>query len=144
MASEPRMNGERRDGQEAAAHTLVRLADAGLDLADPADDLRGRKVLDRNDDEVGKVEGLIIDEQERRVRFLEVASGGFPGFGEMKKLVPVEAISRITDDAVRVSAERTQVARGPVYDPDVVVQRNYYEDVYGYYDYPPYWGPFVR
>lgn len=76
--------------------------------------MRGRQVVDRNGDEVGKVEGLIIDEQERRVRFLEVGSGGFLGLGE------------------------------PVYNPNVVPQRDYFEDVYQYYGYPPFWGPFGR
>ena len=54
-------------------HTLVRLDDVGLTLADPADDLRGRTVMDLNGDEVGKVDGLLIDEDEQRVSSLESA-----------------------------------------------------------------------
>ncbi|TDW79605.1 PRC-barrel domain-containing protein [Kribbella sp. VKM Ac-2566] len=126
------------------AHALVRLTDVGLELADPADDLRGLKVLDRNDDEIGTVDGLIVDEQERRVRFLEVGSGGFLGLGQRKVMVPVEAVTSVDADAVHISQNRDHVAGGPVYDPEVVLERRHYEDVYGYYQYPPYWGPFPR
>jgi sporulation protein YlmC with PRC-barrel domain len=120
---------------------LVRLADVGLELDDPADDVRGRKVVDRNGDEVGKVDGLIIDEGERRARFLEVGAGGFLGLGEKRQLVPVEAISPVDADLVHISPERTRVAGGPVYDPDVVLERRHFEDIYRYYDYPPFWVP---
>ncbi|TCC47518.1 PRC-barrel domain containing protein [Kribbella capetownensis] len=126
------------------AQTLVRLMDVGLEVADPSDDLRGRSVVDRNGDEVGTVDGLIIDETERRARFLEVGSGGFLGLGEKRQLVPVEAITRVDDDVVHISAERSRVAGGPVYDPAVVPERRYYEEVYGYYDFPPFWGPLPR
>jgi sporulation protein YlmC with PRC-barrel domain len=123
-----------------AEHLLVRMTDTDLTLADPDDDVRGRKVVDRNGDEVGDVDGLIIDEEERRVRFLEVGSGGFLGLGEKKQLVPVDAILKVDDDVVQISQDRTHVAGGPVYDPEMVVERRYYEDLYGYYDYPPFWG----
>jgi sporulation protein YlmC with PRC-barrel domain len=147
MTDEPRMGWDDRDRHEAAddtAHTLVRLTDVGLELADPTDDVRGHKVVDRNGDEVGKVDGLIVDEQERRVRFLEVGSGGFLGLGQRKVMVPVEAVTRVDEDAVHISPGREHVAAGPAYDPEVVVEHRYYEDVYGYYEYPPFWGPFPR
>jgi len=143
MTDEPRMNSD-RGTEEGSTHTLVRLADVALELADPADDVRGRKVVDSNGDEVGKVEGLIIDEAERRVRFLEVGSGGFLGLGEQKRLVPVEAMTRVDEDAVHVSPERAHVAGGPAYDPDIELERRDYDDVYGYYAYPPFGGPYAR
>lgn len=124
-----------------APGTLIRLDDTALILAEPADDLRGRKVVDRNGDEVGSVDGLIIDEKERRARFLEVGSGGFLGLGEKKQLIPVDAITRVDEEVVHISTERTHVAGAPVYDPEVVPERRYYEDLYGYYEYPPFWAP---
>lgn len=121
--------------------TIVRLDDTTLMLADPADDVRGWKVVDSNGDEVGDVEGLMIDEAERRVRFLEVGSGGFLGIGEKKRLIPVEAIARIEDDRIHLGHERGHVAAAPAYDPELVTEKRYYEDLYGYWDYPPYWTP---
>lgn len=121
--------------------TLIRLADTALTLAEPADDLRGRKVVDRHGDEVGTVDGLLIDEKERRARFLELGSGGFLGLGQKKQLIPVDAITRVEEDVVHISTERTHVADAPVYDPEVVPERRYYEDLYGYYEFPPFWAP---
>ncbi|HWD78419.1 MAG TPA: PRC-barrel domain-containing protein [Kribbella sp.] len=147
MSDNPSMNSDPGTGastEDRSAHTLVRLADVALEVADPADDVRGRKVVDRNGDEVGKVDGLIIDESERRVRFLEVGSGGFLGLGAQKQLVPVEAVVRVVEDTVQIAPERTHVAGAPAYDPDIEPERTYYEDIYGYYGYPPFWGTFPR
>jgi len=118
---------------------LVRLNDTDLALADPAEDIRGREALDMAGDELGKIEDLLIDSREQKVRFLEVTSGGFLGLGATKFLLPVEAISRITDEAIYINQSREQVAGAPGYDPTLVDER-YMRDVYSHYGYPPYWG----
>lgn len=118
--------------------TLVRLEDTDLTLADPADDVRGQPVLDANGDDVGEVEGLVIDQDERRVRLLQVASGGFLGLGKQKVLVPVDAVTAV-DDAVHVDADRERVARGPAYDPELVLDPTTTTGFYDYYGFAPYW-----
>jgi sporulation protein YlmC with PRC-barrel domain len=120
--------------------TLHKLSDANLTVADPQEDVRGRKVLDRQGDEIGEVDDLMIDDRELKVRFLRVASGGFLGLGETKFMVPVEAITSITEDAVHVNQTRQHVAGSPPYDPQLADDR-YWGDLYGYYGYGPYWGP---
>ncbi|TDD66191.1 PRC-barrel domain containing protein [Jiangella aurantiaca] len=118
-------------------HTLVHISDSGL--AVPADDdVRGREVVDRNGDEVGTVDDLVIDPDEKKVRFLQVGSGGFLGLGEKKQLIPVDAIVKI-DEKVHIAQDRGHVAGAPAYDPDLVPAREYYEELYGYYGYPPFW-----
>jgi CBS domain-containing protein/sporulation protein YlmC with PRC-barrel domain len=119
---------------------LVRLSDTNLTLADRAEDIRGLKVLDMSEQELGTVNDLFIDEQENKVRFLEVSSGGFLGLGATKFLLPVEAISRITVDVVHINQSRELVAGAPQYDPTLVEER-YVTDIYSHYGYPPYWGP---
>jgi sporulation protein YlmC with PRC-barrel domain len=121
--------------------SLVRLKDT--DLTVPAeDDVRGVKVVDREGEQVGEVDALLVDEQDRRVRFLEVGSGGFLGIGEEKRLIPVDAVVRVDDDAVQVDLTRQAVAGSPVYDPDVVQDTpDYYEGLYGHYGYAPFWAP---
>jgi sporulation protein YlmC with PRC-barrel domain len=125
--------------------TLVRLSDTELTVADPAADIRDRQVVDRDGEEVGEVDDLLIDDRDKRVRFLEVASGGFLGIGETKFLIPVEAITRISDETVYVNQARQYIAGAPHYDPDLIHQDagegGYYGNVYRYYDYKPYWGP---
>lgn len=121
------------------AGTLIRLEETGLQLAEPADDIRGRQLIDLNGEEIGKIEGLLIDQTERRVQFLEVGSGGFLGLGKMRQLVPVQAITNVGPDTVQIGKERTHLADAPAYNPDIVPERRYYEDIYGYWDYPSYW-----
>ncbi|UJW31559.1 PRC-barrel domain-containing protein [Saccharothrix sp. AJ9571] len=118
---------------------LVRLADSELTLADPADDVRGKEVVDRNANKIGEVYGLVIDQDERRVRLLELASGGFLGIGKQKVLVPVDAVSAIDGDSVYIDSDRDQVAKGPVYDPELAPDRATVSDLYSYYGYLPFW-----
>jgi sporulation protein YlmC with PRC-barrel domain len=123
--------------QTAALH---KLSDTDFTVADPAEDVRGRKVLDKVGEEIGSVDDLLIDDREKKVRFLRVAAGGFLGLGETTFLIPVDAVTRVTPDAVRVDQTRERVTAGPRYDPDVVREPDW-SSVYGYYGYPPYWGP---
>lgn len=120
---------------------LVKLGDTGLTIADPAQDLRGRRAIDRDGNEIGKVEALYVDEAERRVRFLEVESGGFLGIGGETRLLPVDALARIDRDAVHVDETRDRVHGSPRYDPEVTEEREYWNHLYGYYGRAPYWGP---
>ncbi len=125
--------------QETKA-TLVKLSDTELTLADRAEDIRGRKALDTAGEDLGEVDDLFIDDREQKVRFVQISSGGFLGLGATKFLIPVDAITRITEDAVYISQSRERVAGAPRYDP-VLVDERYVSDLYGHYGYPPYWGP---
>ena len=55
-----------RQGAPPARHVLLRLNETGLTVADETADVRGRKVFDANGEEIGKVEDLLIDEDEYR------------------------------------------------------------------------------
>lgn len=57
----------------------------------------------------------MIDTREQKVRLLEVESGGFLGMGETKVLIPVDAITRITDQDVYINDTREHVAGAPRY-----------------------------
>lgn len=120
---------------------LVRLGDAGLTVP-PEEDIRGLGVLDREGEDIGTVDELLVDEGEHRVRFLEVGSGGFLGIGEEKRLIPVDAVTKV-DDRVHVDTTRTLVAGSPAYDPDVAraAPSDFYTGLYGYYGVAPFWGP---
>ncbi len=119
---------------------LVRLDDMDFTVASKAEDIRGHKVLDQAGEEVGKIDGLMIDREERKVRFMEVASGGFLGIGEKTFLIPVDAITQIHDDHVHIDRTREHVAGGPDYDPDIMPKDDVWESTYGHYGHTPYWG----
>jgi sporulation protein YlmC with PRC-barrel domain len=122
---------------------LIKLSDSNLTLSDVTEDIRGRMVLDTTGEEVGEVDDLLVDEQERKVRLLEVSSGGFLGLGATTFLIPVDAIVRITEDAVYISQARERLAGAPPYDPTLVDER-YLSGIYRHYGYSPYWDEAYR
>jgi sporulation protein YlmC with PRC-barrel domain len=123
---------------EHAHATLVKLSDTEWTVAEPADDIRGRRVLDSEGEDVGEIDDLWIDAREHKVRLLQVASGGVLGLGATTFLLPVEAMTQISDAAVSIDQRRERIAGAPRYDPALVDQR-YLGDLYGHYGYAPYW-----
>jgi sporulation protein YlmC with PRC-barrel domain len=120
--------------------SLRSISDDKLETGDPAEDVRGRNVLDNTGKDIGNVDDLLIDDREHKVRFLRVATGGFWGLGETKFLIPVDAIAKVDDETVQVDQTREHVASGPQYDP-ALMNVPYLTDVYGHYGYSPWWGP---
>jgi len=117
---------------------LVRLSDSGLVLEDLTQDVRGLDVYDEDGDQIGTVEDLYADAEERKVRFLDVGAGGFLGLGERRFLIPVEAVSEVREDGVVVVAQKRQrVADSPPFEADVVPQPPYQDELYEYYGYLP-------
>ncbi|NJD29924.1 MAG: PRC-barrel domain containing protein [Chloroflexi bacterium] len=116
--------------------SLSRLHDIDRTVSASAEDIRGRMVKDKDGRDIGKIEHLLIDDVEQKVRFMEVGSGGFLGLGETKSFIPIEAITRITADEVYISPTREHVADTPRYDPDLVAKDpGYFFDLYAYYGY---------
>ena len=124
---------------------LIKLSNTNLRVADPTQDVRGHRVVDKDGRDLGEVDDLILDRVETKVRFLEVTSGDLFGFGPAKTLIPVDAVTRISDKAVYINQTRQHVAAAPRYDPDLIVQdvgdEGYVGDLYRHYGFLPYWGP---
>lgn len=120
--------------------TLSKLSDTDKTVDGAANDIRGRKVKDKDGEDLGTVLDLLIDDTDGKVRFLLVEHGGFLGLGETKSFIPVDAISRITEDEVFINHTRDHVAGAPGYDPALVNDHDYHMGLYDYYGYGPYWG----
>jgi sporulation protein YlmC with PRC-barrel domain len=120
--------------------TLYVLGDRGQTVDGSANDVRGRQVRDKNGDGIGTVADLLIDDRGKKVRFLLVEHGGFLGFGETTSLIPVDAVTKITEADVQVDQSCEQVAGAPGYSPALVDDRSYHSSIYSYYGYVPYWG----
>ncbi len=126
---------------EIGSSNLVALSDTDLTVADPQADVRRRKVIDATGEEVGKVDDLLIDDEQTKVRMLRVQHGGLLGIGADHFLVPVDAVVSVTADAVHIDRERSRLTDVPGYEPEVVYDPTYYGGVYGAWGYPAYWGP---
>lgn len=120
---------------------LMALSDSDLKLDEAAQDIRGRMLADAQGQEIGEIKDLLVDAQERQVRFMVVGMGGFFGLGEKNVMVPIDAITAIDDDTVKVKEDGESVAGGPDYNPDLLLDRDYHRDVYDWYGYPAFWTP---
>ena len=98
---------------------LENLNDSALVLENPHLDIRGRTVIDRHGLEIGHVSDLFVDAGERKVRMLQLRTGGFAGIGERHFLLPVDAIVGVEKRTVRVNETRERVQNSPAYDPPV-------------------------
>ena len=106
-----------------------------------ADDVRKFLVLDETGKEIGHVDDLLIDDSEKRVRFLLVADGGFLGIGTEHMVIPIDAITSIHKNHVHISRTREHVAGGPRYDPklDHEQQAPVFSNALEYYGFLPFW-----
>lgn len=119
---------------------LVKLNEAGLTVADPAQDIRGRTVVDRAGEAIGHVSDLFVDDRER-VRLVEVRAGGFLGVGDRHFLLPIEAVVEVTADRVRVDRTREHIVASPAYDPQLVHAhtRESLQETYDHFGVAPSW-----
>jgi sporulation protein YlmC with PRC-barrel domain len=122
-----------------ASGTLMRLGDSTHMLADPGQDIRGRKVVDQEGNEIGKVGDLLIDTEHHKVRLLRVEHGGLFGVGVTPLFIPVETVERVTDDVVGIDQSRRSVAEAPEYDPELIDGDEHMTELYRHYGYAPYW-----
>lgn len=117
---------------------LIKLSDSNRIIADPVEDIRGRQVHDSGGDDLGRIDDLLIDDEEGTVRFLLVGHGGILGFGATHSFIPVNAVTGVTDEAVHIAESRERVASAPRYNPDLPDGSQYFSELYGYYGYVPY------
>jgi osmotically-inducible protein OsmY/sporulation protein YlmC with PRC-barrel domain len=111
---------ERSSGENSI---LIRLSDTDFDVPDDQD-IRGRTVLDQNGNEIGKIDDLLMDTQTRRVRFLQVTSGGFLGIGGKMLLIPAEAIARFDRNYVEVDQSMRGGLSAMRYNPPLIGRRS--------------------
>ena len=109
-----------RSAHPAGQSKLVKLSDSEFHFEDPALDIRGLGVFNRNGEQMGSVEDLYIDPERRKVRFLDVAAGGFLGLGEKRFLIPVEAVVKIYEDGITVNQGHDKVSESPLLGTKVV------------------------
>jgi sporulation protein YlmC with PRC-barrel domain len=119
--------------------TISRLSDMGLTIIPASEDLRGRTVVDREGRVLGQVHDFLIDDEQRKPRFLLVSHRGFLGLGDSKSIIPVDAITKVTAHKVHIDHSCEHVAAAPPYDPSLIDERSYHHSVYEHYGYQPYW-----
>jgi sporulation protein YlmC with PRC-barrel domain len=80
-----------------------------------AENVQGFAVRDINNEQVGRVEDLVVDSEAGRVRFLDVVDDGILGLGIGRDhhLVPVDVVQDVAGDTVFLRASHNLVGLAP-------------------------------
>lgn len=107
--------------------------------------LKGRRVVDRDGEESGRIDNLIAEPPaddtsigSEHLRYIVVSYGGVLGLGRRMAAVPVEHIT-LDDDLARVSVAREVLQQAPSYDPGAPFSRREEQVVCAYFGCTPYW-----
>ena len=99
-------------------------------------DLIHREILGPDEESIGFVRDLLIDEADWKVRFVHATQGGFLGLEERHFLIPIEAVSYVGGGFVKTELSKEQVHGSPELDPNIRLHPELRAEIYEYYGYP--------
>lgn len=108
-----------------------------------ASTLKGDRVVNRQEEDLGKIEDLMIDLDRGRIAYAVLSFGGVLGLGDKLFAIPWEALAL---DAVEkrfvLGIDKALLEKAPGFDknnwPDMT-DPAWGAQLYGYYGYKPYW-----
>ena len=105
--------------------------------------LIGDRVVNRQGENLGKIEDLMIDPEQGRVGYAVLSFGGFLGVGDKLFAVPMQALKLSREDKWFVlDVDKDRLKNAPGFDknhwPDIA-DRAFGTTVYSYYNTKPYW-----
>jgi sporulation protein YlmC with PRC-barrel domain len=109
---------------------LVKLDDFEGELEEHWQDIQGRKVIDKNGDEVGTVEELYIWEGPSTVHLITVSGD------ERSFLIPVHTVTNVDEEAVALEVGNDKVVDSPEFESDDVPDSETRRAIFAYYGYP--------
>jgi sporulation protein YlmC with PRC-barrel domain len=109
---------------------LVKLDDFEGELDEHWQDARGRKIIDKNGDEVGTVEELFIWEDPSTVHLIAVSGD------ERTFLIPVHTVTNVDEETVALEVGKVKVMDSPEFESDDVPDSETRRAAFDYYGYP--------
>jgi sporulation protein YlmC with PRC-barrel domain len=103
----------------------------------------GAKVINAAQEDLGKIEDLVIDARNSRVAYAILSFGGVLGMGDKHFAIPWEALSFDLSQKVAVlDIDKDRLKNAPGFDkddwPDLASEK-WGTEVYAYYQCKPYW-----
>lgn len=106
-----------------------------------ANKMKGEKVTNMNGDELGKIEDVMIDQDEGKIAFVVIKFGGFLGIGDKEFAIPWEALTggqAGSPFTLKINKEILEKAEG--FDKEKLPSnREQLSKTYAYYGHKPYW-----
>jgi sporulation protein YlmC with PRC-barrel domain len=105
-----------------------------------ADKVHGTDIYNRNGDNLGEVENVMIDKHTGKVAYAVVTFGGFLGIGAERRALPWSVLTYDVDKGGYVVAAADDVLRqAPLYGPEAERDPEWGNRVHGLFGVPPYW-----
>ena len=102
----------------------------------PRHELRNRGVYTSTGRYLGHVADLYVDD-DRKLRFVDVVTGGLLGLGRKHHLIPVEAITEETLNSITLGVDEETVEGAPtIPDPRAGPDEHHQRALYEHYGYP--------
>jgi sporulation protein YlmC with PRC-barrel domain len=103
----------------------------------------GAKVINTEQEDLGKIEDLVIDARNSRVAYAILSFGGVLGLGDKHFAIPWEALTFDLSQKVAVlDMDKDRLKNAPGFDKDDwpdLANQTWGAEVYDYYGYRPYW-----
>ncbi|MHC1755663.1 MAG: PRC-barrel domain-containing protein [Methanosarcina sp.] len=107
-----------------------------------ASTIKGDKIVNRDGEDLGKIEELMIDLQDGRVAYAVLSFGGFLGMGNKLFAIPWQAFKlKLHDHAFILDIDKEVLEKAEGFDKDnwPLTNREWLSRNYTYYGYQPYW-----
>ncbi len=130
---------------ETESEMISRMDTARRDTPDfllSTDAIKGNKVVNRDEEHLGKIEELMIDLEDGRVAYAVLSFGGFLGIGNKLFGIPLQALSpRPHEHAFLLDIPKDILKRAEGFDKDnwPTTNREWLATMYEFYGYQPYW-----
>jgi sporulation protein YlmC with PRC-barrel domain len=109
---------------------LVKLDDFEGEVEEHWQDARGRKVIDKNGDEVGTVEELYVWETPSTVHLIAVSGD------ERSYLIPVHAVTNVDEEAIALEVGKGKLMDSPEFESEDVPDSETRRAAFEFYGYP--------
>jgi len=106
----------------------------------------GEAVINRQNENLGKIHELVIDAKEGRLAYAVLSFGGFMGMGNKLFALPWGAFEfAITENKLILNVDKEKLKAAPGFDQDAkwpdFADRTWGSTIFNYYGYDPYWKP---
>lgn len=99
--------------------------------------VEGTAVYNHSGDKLGSISHFMVGKRDGRVSYAVMSFGGFMGLGTDEYTLPWEKLEYDTNKGgYVVDVSKEQLKQAPRYNRDTDYDRNYYDDVSGYYGAP--------
>ena len=108
-----------------------------------ASDVKGHKVINKNAEDLGKIEDYMLDLETGRMAYAVLSFGGFLGMGEKLFAIPWSAFNvQLFENDLRIvlNVDKEILTKAQGFDKNQLpLNYSQLSSVYNYYGYKPYW-----